>query len=842
MIRNRLRGALASILFACAALGPVALSAQEPAPPPADGRAAREPVIERIDVIGAGDREAEVRAGLSQRIGAAFDRRGLRRDVQWLWRWRRIRVDVAELAPGPTAGSAALVLQVHAFQSFRRAVFVGNEAFERTELELRAGLFGQAIDVDGIAQVIRRVGDYYREEGFAHVDIGWTADETTGEVVFSIVEGPEVRIEEIEFDGADGIPGGGRFHPGLDLFGTVKHKPGFLLIGDGVYSEQRVQEDVVALLQVYADYGYHDAKVEYAVEFLGEERDEVRLTYLIEEGPLYRIREVRFVGESGEELRFGPEEFLANVRLAPGMPHEAARVQATVAEVTRMYAQIGHPSAARAEVEPQRLDQFFAVKGNGDTRRPGPRVVFHPDAAEVDLEFQIHEGMAKRVRDVVIRGLERTEDRVARRELSVEPGGLASEDETQRSARRLVGQGFFTDAERIPYVNWRWRDYGDDQLVDLWLDLKDQGSTGQFRIGGAWNTDAGPALILDMEKRNFDITDLPSSPGRAMSEILDGEAFTGAGQSLRLSLHPGTEYSTYSISFTEPDLLREHVDRLSFTATGSERVRLYSRYDEERTTGSFSLGRRFGRFFTIYAGPEIEGLTVNDLSPGAPANLLAQEGDTDLNTLNFGFRYDTVEDPFSPVDGGSVGMGFGETGRLLGGDEEYFTASLNAEKFFPLWRDDLGRHWVLALRGRARQGWASGDLTELPYTEQFYIGGQSSVRGFDFRGIGEDANGFARGGDASWDASLELRFPLLSTRQRGLVDEYEWVRGAFFLDAGAFGEDFGELDPTRAAVGVGVRMRLPMLPLVPFTLDFGWPLADEPGDDSRVISFTLGTF
>ena len=841
MIKFFLRGVLAPVLMVLIPGFAAPASAQEPAPPAA-ARAAQEPVVERIDVVGAEDREAEVRAGLRQRLGTSFDRMGLRRDVQWLWRWRRIRVDLAELAPGSSEGNAILVLNVHAFQSFRRAVFVGNETYERAELELRAGLFGQSIDIDGIGQVIRRVGDHYREQGFAHVSIESLPNESAGEVVFTIHEGPEVRIGEIEFDGAKGIRPGGRWYPGLDLFGTVKHKPGFFLVGDSVYSEQRVLEDVNALLQVYADYGYHDAKVDYKIEFFGEDQDEVRLTYLIQEGPLYRIRDVRFIGEDGEELLFTSEQFLEGVKLEAGMAHEAARVFATMAEITRMYAAIGHPSVIRAEVEPQRRDQFFRVGGNGDSRRPGPRVIFDSEVAAVDLEFRIHEGLAKHVRDVVIRGLERTEDRVARREISVEPGSLASEEETQRSARRLVGQGFFTDADRIPYVNWRWRDFGDDRRVDMLLDVRDQGSTGQFRIGGAYNTDAGPALILDMEKRNFDLTDLPSSPGRALSEILDGEAFTGAGQSLRLSLHPGTQFSSYSISFTEPDLLREHINRLSFTVTGSERVRLYSRYDEERTVGSINLGRRFGRFFTIYGSPEFESLTVSDVSAGAPSNLLAQAGDTDLNTLNFGFRYDTVEDPFSPVDGGSIGMNFGETGRLLGGDVEFFTASLSGEKFFPAWRDNLGRHWVLALRGRARQGWASGDLTELPYTEQFYLGGQSSVRGFDYRGIGEDAAGFSRGGDVSWDASLELRFPILSTRQRGLVDEYEWVRGAFFVDAGAFGPDFGELDSTRSSIGIGIRMRLPMLPLVPFTLDFGWPLSDQPGDNTRVISFTLGTF
>jgi outer membrane protein insertion porin family len=799
------------------------------------------PVIERVEIVGALGREDEIRASVGQQDGARFDPPGLQRDIQWLWRYRRIRVDSAVLTPGSAEGRAVLQLEVHAFQSFARAVFAGNEEFDRAELELHAGLFGQALDIETIGQVVRRVEDFYRDEGYAHVRVEWQTDESAREIRFHVNEGPLARVAELEFEGAAGIRPGGRWYPGLDLFGALKHKPGFLLVRDSPYSETRLQEDANALLQLYADYGYRDAQVKHRVEYLDEEQSEVRVTYEIVEGPQYQLRSIRVVSDDGTPLRFAEAELLAVCDLQPGQPFEAARLSAAIGALTRKFAAAGHPSLARADVASQRRDQFFQVGGNHDLRAPGPRVVFDREQAAVDLVFEVHEGRSKSVRDVIIRGLQRTEDRVARREVSIEPGQPANEDELQRTGRRLIGQGYYTDEDRTPYVIGRWRDFGDDGAVDLSLDLKDLGSTGQFRIGGAYNTDSGPALILDMEKRNFDITDMPSSFGDALSEILEGEAFTGAGQSLRLGLHPGTRFSTYSVSFTEPDLLREHVDRLSLTVSAAKRLRLFSNYEEERGSGSFSLGRRFGRYFTIFAGPEIEGLEVRDIDPSAPAGLLDQAGETDLNTLSFGFRYDTVEDPFSPVDGGSIGMSFGETGRLLGGDEEYFTASLSVETFFPLWEDRLARHWVLALHGRARQGWASGG-GNLPYTEQFYLGGQSSVRGFDYRGIGEDANAFAHGGDTAWDGSLEVRFPILSTRQRGIVEEYEWVRGALFLDAGSFGDDFGDLDPTRAAFGVGIRMRLPLLPLVPFTLDFGWPIASEEDDDLRTISFTLGTF
>jgi outer membrane protein insertion porin family len=136
----------------------------------------------------------------------------------------------------------------------------------------------------------------------------------------------------------------------------------------------------------------------------------------------------------------------------------------------------------------------------------------------------------------------------------------------------------------------------------------------------------------------------------------------------------------------------------------------------------------------------------------------------------------------------------------------------------------------------------SGGLDELPYTERFYLGGHTSVRGFQFRGIGEDGNGFPRGGDVAWDASVEMRFPLLSTRQRGLIDEFEMIRGGLFIDMGSYGDAWDTLTPTRAAVGFGIRMRFPAMPTAPLSLDFGWPIRSLEGDDERVFSFTLGNF
>ncbi len=832
-----------------AALGPSAppasLRFQEPAPaaqePTADADS-QLPLLDDVVVEGAAGREAEILEAIRTRAGSRFDPRALREDMAWLWKYRRIRVDEALLRPTGEAGHAVLVLRVVPFRAFRRVVIEGNEAFEREELENRAGLYGQALDVSAIPIVLRRIEEYYRSEGYAHVQLDWQVDREKDEVRIVVEEGPRVRIAEVEFEGNEAIPSGGRFHPGLDLWDALANKPGFFIMKDSPFSEERVREDANALVQLYRDYGFFDVVVEPVTEYLDEGRSRVRVVYRIEEGPQYHVRRVLIRPASGEELLYPREELLAELRIAPGQPFEASRLDASVAALTTYYGERGHPALARTEADSARAAQYFQVRGNGDRLRPGPGLSFAEDAPEVDVVFELQQGQPKRIRDVVIRGLQRTRDAVARREIDSMPGDLADQDLADRSSRRLVGLGYFRGEDRIPFVRWRWKDVGQDEWVEQLWDIKDSGSTGQFRIGGAWNSDNGPSLILDLKKQNFDLTDLPSSPGATIEEIINGEAFTGAGQTLSLGLRPGTRLSTYFVQFVEPDLLGEHVDRLGLTLTAMKRQRFYGLYDEERDNTGFRLGRRFGRFFTVFGGASVGSVLVDEVDPGAPAELLAQQGRFGQNSFTLGTRYDTVEDRFSPLDGFSVGLSFDKVGGFMGGDFDYLAGTLSGEKFFPLWKDSLNRHWVLALRGRLRQGWAQGGTTSLPYTERFYLGGLNTLRGFDYRGVGQNAQGFFEGGDAAWDGGIELRFPLVSSRQRGMVDEYEWIRGAFFVDAGAFGDDFGSLEPVRIGAGVGIRMRLPFMPLVPFTLDFGWPLRSEEFDDTQVFSFTLGTF
>ena len=92
-----------------------------------------------------------------------------------------------------------------------------------------------------------------------------------------------------------------------------------------------------------------------------------------------------------------------------------------------------------------------------------------------------------------------------------------------------------------------------------------------------------------------------------------------------------------------------------------------------------------------------------------------------------------------------------------------------------------GNHWFYT-RAAVGAAHAYGNSSQVPYSEQFYVGGANSVRGFAVRSIGPGRyrtpgasadNYFDQTGTFKFEANVEYRFPI-----------YGMFKGAFFVDAG----------------------------------------------------------
>lgn len=152
----------------------------------------------------------------------------------------------------------------------------------------------------------------------------------------------------------------------------------------------------------------------------------------------------------------------------------------------------------------------------------------------------------------------------------------------------------------------------------------------------------------------------------------------------------------------------------------------------------------------------------------------------------------------------------------------------------------------------AGAGYAYGNSSTMPYSEQYYIGGPNSLRGFSVRSIGPGtshayATPFAHGtntrlysvGDYKFEANVEYRFPISGI-----------FYGALFSDAGniwKFDNEFTSPEETLHSdplselaldCGAGLRIDLGML-VVRF--DVGVPLHD-PNSEGSYFNCRSGFF
>jgi len=674
-----------------------------------------------------------------------------------------------------------VVFEVHERTIVSTIDFEGNRKFRAGQLkDSVTQKIGEVVDWFAVRDGRESIIAKYREAGYGDVTVTYdqVRVERTGELVYTIQEGACVRIRKILFEGNVNIPDG-------ELKKELETKTAFWFIRTGAFDSDLVDGDVARVQNYYRDQGFLDAKAAYRKELSADGAD-LTLVFTIEEGTRYAIEDIQIHGNAA----LGTEELASLLVSHVGKTVKRPQIDADVKAVHERYGTLGYIDA-----------KVRAVR------------VFSDNPGFVRITIEIEEGGQFRVGRVAVRGNARTKDKVVRRALNLyPPDDLFSLTEAKEAEKRLTESRIFSSARVLPV--------GDAPGVrDAVIDVVEAEKAGDFLFGVGVTSNSGLVGSIVLDLQNFDFFDRP----RSWAEFFKLRSFFGGGQRLRIELQPGTEVSRFRIDFTEPYLFDKP---LRFDASLYLFERSRDGYQERRIGQSPSLGKRFerGRLqgWTGEIAFRSESVTVDDVDLFASNEIRDDEGDNLLTAVKASLVRDRTDNRFVPTKGDRLRLSYEQIG-LLGGDYSFgkFTTGYNWYKTLAVDRQE--RKNVLQLR--AESGAIVGDA---PVFERFYAGGTGSVRGFEFRGIGErdgiDDNNV--GGDYLILMGAEYSYPLYGDNLRGHV----------FLDTGTAGAG-----AYRAAVGTGVRLTINVFGPLPLEFNLAFPVSSGDGDDEQVFSFLVGS-
>ena len=225
--------------------------------------------------------------------------------------------------------------------------------------------------------------------------------------------------------------------------------------------------------------------------------------------------------------------------------------------------------------------------------------------------------------------------------------------------------------------------------------------------------------------------------------------------------------------------------------------------------------------------------STDDFKEAMEGNKALEQSFMDVFIPKIEYTY-TFDRDLTPRDHITLTAGIAEAGNILSGIWSIFKAE-GTKKLFGtpfsqfvkaqaqvVWTRRFGIESALATRVFMGAVHAYGNWEEVPYREQFYVGGSNSIRAFAVRTIGPGSfhpayrdryTYYDQTGTFRFEANTEYRFPILG-----------YFKGAIFLDAGniwLLKEDDhrtgGQLkmknffDELALGTGVGLRFDMSML-------------------------------
>lgn len=356
--------------------------------------------------------EDQIRTHLQTRVGRELNPETIQADVRRLSATGMFRnVKTYRKA---VKGGVEVTFQVFELPIIQHIRFEGNKKIKDKTLLKRSELAkGESLHRYRLEEATRKLKELYIERGFSDAEVQIREGNQPGDkgVVFSIHEGKQQRIFRTRFEGNTIVTDG-------RLKTQIESKPGLLWVWKGKVDRDKIESDRERIVSYYRSLGYFTARVGRYLEFDNSGKW-LTLTFVIDEGPRYKIRNVSLVGNK----TFTTESLQSRLQLTSGDYFDARKMNSDLNALRETYGGEG----------------YIHSDINADPR-------FLEEPAMIDLVYDIDEGEQYRVGRIIV-NIEgenpHTRRNVVINRLSLAPNDIININEVRASERRLRSSQLF---------------------------------------------------------------------------------------------------------------------------------------------------------------------------------------------------------------------------------------------------------------------------------------------------------------------------------------------------------------------------------------------------------------